>query len=286
VKLLAWDTSSKAGAIVALEWSPQLSTEWKDVRLVSEFAFNVDSTHSERLVWGIHQTLEAARWRLEEIDIFGVGVGPGSFTGLRIGITTARTLAHVFKKPLIGVSSLAVIARPVALHFSQPGFDFEAWVVATTDACKGELFALWGRAKDVARCSRSPDGDSVEVGGKLWKKNVSEIVLEPSLLMQALGKQMKAPGRKSKWIAVGEGRKRYSDAWSKLSRSKELISTSLFPDFVQGRYLGQLAWEAHQAGWSQDGLFVFPKYLRASDAELKLKAGLLKTAPVREIVHA
>src|SRR6516164_2694849 len=100
MKLLAWDTSSKAGTIVALQTTPSL-------RLITELSLHVDLTHSERLLWGIHQVLQAARWEMNEVEGCGVGVGPGSFTGLRVGLTTARTLAHTLKKPLVGVSSLA-----------------------------------------------------------------------------------------------------------------------------------------------------------------------------------
>jgi tRNA threonylcarbamoyladenosine biosynthesis protein TsaB len=251
MKLLAWDTSSKAAAIAAFECSSCLS-------LVSEFSFSCDCSHSERLVWGIHQTLEAARWQLEEVDLFAVGVGPGSFTGLRIGVTTARSFAHLLKKPLVGVSSLAALARPVALSFSQSGCEWDPWVIATTDACKGELFALWGKAQEL-----------VQSGGV-------ERVTSPEELIQILSQQIQAEGKKGRWVAVGEGRKRYSELWAQLPLSQELIPSLLGSDFVQGRMLGQLAWEAYQQGRAQDALGVFPSYLRASDAELKLKAGLLK----------
>src|SRR4051812_2069169 len=110
MKFLAWDTSSKSGAVVAFESRAGAY----DVHLVAELVLNVDSTHSERLLWGIHQVLESARWKLEDVDVFGVGAGPGSFTGLRIGVTTARTLAHSLQKPVVGVSSLLALAHPVA----------------------------------------------------------------------------------------------------------------------------------------------------------------------------
>lgn len=271
MKLLAWDTSSKTGALVAMEWNTER------LQLVTELTLNVDSTHSERLLWGIHQTLESARWRLEEVDAFGVGIGPGSFTGLRIGITTARTLAHTFKKPLVGVSSLAALARPVALHFSQPGLDYRTLVIAVTDACKGELFALWGQANLVSQCSAPAEGDFPG----LWKRGVEEKVLEPEQLVKAIQKKLSPGEIETRWIAIGEGRQRYQKEWEKLPQSQELVYSLPFADHVQGRYLGQLVWESIQAKQDREALHLHPRYLRASDAELKLKAGLLPKGPSR-----
>jgi tRNA threonylcarbamoyl adenosine modification protein YeaZ len=168
-RLIAWDTSSKVGALVALEWddSGTKSTNRLPYRLVSEWTLNIDAAqHSERLLWGIHQMLEACGWKLADIDFFGVGIGPGSFTGLRIGITTARTLAQTLGKPLIGVSSLAALARPVGIHFSDR--KERVIVIATSDAAKGELFALVGAARSLSDCVALSDGDFPG----LWKRGV------------------------------------------------------------------------------------------------------------------
>jgi tRNA threonylcarbamoyladenosine biosynthesis protein TsaB len=279
MKLLAWDTSSKAGAIVALEWqaAPDANSNgaWENVRQAGEWSLNVDSQHSERLLWGIHQMLESARWRLDEIDVFAVGVGPGSFTGLRIGITTARTLAHALGKPLLGISSLAALARPAALWLkaSKRG---DVLVVASTDACKGELFSLWGKASSVAGCVQSPQQeDGVDFVG-LWKRDVREGVLAPDELVESIQSKLK---KESAWLAVGEGRRRYAESWKKLPSRQELKLEVPFSDQVQGRYLGMLAWEAWQAQLDRKALEVHPRYVRASDAEIKLKSGLLKKAP-------
>jgi tRNA threonylcarbamoyladenosine biosynthesis protein TsaB len=273
MKLLAWDTSSKAGAIVALEWTDttETSVQWKSVRQAGEWSLNVDSQHSERLLWGIHQLLESARWKLEEIDVFGVGVGPGSFTGLRIGLTTARTLAHTLSKPLIGVSSLAALARPTALSLKSAGRG-DVMVVAATDACKGELFALYGKASSVAGCAQTP-GEEHE---GLWKRDVHEKVIAPDELVETIQGKLK---KDSAWVAVGEGRSRYLDSWKVLPAKKEIKLEAAFADQVQGRYLGMLAFEVLQARLARRGLQVYPRYVRASDAEIKLKSGLLKRAP-------
>jgi tRNA threonylcarbamoyladenosine biosynthesis protein TsaB len=272
MKLLAWDTSSKQGVLAALEWDETVkvrSDVWKSLRLVSECSLNVEVTHSERLLWAINQTLESTRWKLEDVDLFAVGVGPGSFTSLRVGITTARTLAHTMGKPLIGVSSLAALARPVAQWLALQ--KSKATVVATTDAAKGELFALWGAGTSVQDCVVMAEGDRPGV----WKRGVEERVLTADELVTALKSKSTAG-----WIAVGEGRDRYPDAWQKIA-SKELKVPVPFADHVQGRYVALLGWEAFQAGAVRGALSVFPRYLRAPDAEIKLKAGLLPPGPSR-----
>jgi tRNA threonylcarbamoyl adenosine modification protein YeaZ len=283
MKLLAWDTSSKSGAVVALEWDAAAKAGWSGVRLIGEMSMNVDSVHSERLLWGIDQVLTGARWKLEDVDVLGVGIGPGSFTGLRIGVTTARTLAHTLGKPLIGVSSLAALARPAALALSGSGLGAKnqnrsrAVVVAATDAAKGELFSLWGSARSVLDCVALADGDS----SGLWKRGVEEKVLPPEELMKSIKRKLSEGSGAAGWAVVGEGRNRYLDFWKKLPQAKRLDLLLSFPDQVQGRYLGQLVWEGYQAGLSRAALTVHPRYLRASDAELKLKAGLLPAGPTR-----
>jgi tRNA threonylcarbamoyl adenosine modification protein YeaZ len=274
MKLLAWDTSSTAGALAAIEWEPRSPAGRDGIRLVSEWSLDVAATHSERLLWSIHSILEASRWKLEDVDVFAVGVGPGSFTGLRIGVTTARSLAHTLAKPLIGVSSLAALSRPAAIYLEQQ--KERAVVVATTDACKGELFSLLGSARSVMDCVCTAEGD---LQG-LWKRGVEEAVLTPDALTAAIKKKIGVSVRDKDrktlaWMAIGEGRKRYPEAWAALSKTREIRPAYPFADRIQGRYVAILAWEAYQAGLARDPLLVHPKYLRASDAELKLRAGLL-----------
>lgn len=283
MKLLAWDTSSKTGALAALKWDPSASPAGGGPRLVSEWSLNVESTHSERLLWGVHQVLESARWRIEDVDVFGVGVGPGSFTGLRIGVTTARTLAHTLGKPLVAVSSLAALARPAALWLASRRD--KTILIAATDACKGELFALWGSARSILDCTVTADGD---LPG-LWKRGVEEQVIRPEELVKAihrkLGESSKGASTRSssptRWMAIGEGRHRYLQDWKDLPVDGELKAPVPFADQVQGRFIALLAWEAYQAGIARDALKVHPRYLRASDAELKLRAGLLPPGPSR-----
>lgn len=278
MKLLAWDTSSKVGALVAIEWNPESRPGgWESVRLIGEWTLNVSAAHSERLLWAIHLLLESAQWKLADVDLFAVGIGPGSFTGLRIGVTTARSLAHSLGKPLIAVSSLAALARPAALWLSESKELSQAVIVAATDACKGELFSLWGNSRSVRDCVCLAEGDAPG----LWKRGVEEAVLAPEELIAAVKRKLSQNRKNSFWLALGDGRNRYPEIWKNLPPEREFKAPFPFVNHVQGRYLAQLAWEAFQIGAVREPLKVYPRYVRASDAELKLKAGLLRPAPMR-----
>ena len=275
MKLIGWDTSSKTGALVAIEWGPDivLPDPKQRFKLLSEWTLNLDAAqHSENLLWAIHQMLEAIRWNIQDVDAFAVGVGPGSFTGLRIGLTTARTLADALKKPLIGFSSLSALARPVARHFADS--PDKTIIIASTDAAKGELFTLMGAAKSILDCVSMKQGD---LAG-LWKRGVTEDVLTPENLVKDVKRKLSEKTTKEsiRWCAVGEGRLRYMDYWKQLPQ--KLKSELPIPQFdiIQGRSVAELAWEAYQAGLARDPLSIYPRYLRESDAEKKLKAGLLK----------
>jgi hypothetical protein len=176
------------------------------------------------------------------------------------------------------VSSLAALIRPLALHYSQDNFQFETVLIAATDACKGEIFALWGSPRSVLGCVVKEEG----MPG-LWSPEVEEQVIEPSVLMSSIRKKLAEGSQNTRWIAVGEGRQRYLSDWNQLGSHLELQVPFPHSHHVQGRYLGALVWEAFEAGLARDALSVHPRYLRASDAELKLKAGLLGSGPTRGI---
>ena len=88
--------------------------------------------HAGRLLAAAEEALEAAGVGWEALDRLAVGVGPGSFTGLRIGIATARALAQARGLPMVGVSTLEALAR---------GAGDAPLVLAAIDARRGEIFA-------------------------------------------------------------------------------------------------------------------------------------------------
>lgn len=245
-RVIAWDTSSRTGCIAAFEVAP--------LRLVTELTLNVQMTHSERLLWGIHQVLEAAQWELSEVDLFGVGVGPGSFTGLRIGVATARTLSSTLAKPLIAVSSLKLLSRPLDdLFHGNP----RIIKIAATDACKGELFV------------------SISYQCPKEGQQAFEEVLTPEDLQSRVKAALKQVGPRARWVVVGEGRHRYADAWSAMPKRFEGPDFP-FCDLPQGRSLALVVAEELERSGSHRGLDVLPHYLRVSNAELERAKRLAK----------
>src|SRR5688572_30771886 len=123
--VLALDTTTSSGSCALA----------RDGRVVSEQVDNAPHAHAERLPGDLMSLLDRANIRLADIDIFAVATGPGSFTGLRIGISTMQGLAFAAGKPLIGVSGLDALARVADREAA--GRQIATWV----DAWRGEVYA-------------------------------------------------------------------------------------------------------------------------------------------------
>ncbi|MEG1886992.1 MAG: tRNA (adenosine(37)-N6)-threonylcarbamoyltransferase complex dimerization subunit type 1 TsaB [Oscillospiraceae bacterium] len=103
MKILAIDCSAVAASCAVLE----------DERLLAESFINVKLTHSQTMLPMVENMLKAVKIPLSEIDGFAVTNGPGSFTGIRIGISVVKGLAFAEKKPCVGVSSLEALANNI-----------------------------------------------------------------------------------------------------------------------------------------------------------------------------
>jgi len=100
MKILALDTSSNVATVAIAE----------DNKLICEYTLNHKKTHSQKLMPMIQDLFAACEMTVQDIDAIAVAVGPGSFTGLRIGIATAKALAHAANKPVVSVSTLDAMA--------------------------------------------------------------------------------------------------------------------------------------------------------------------------------
>ncbi len=106
MKILGLDTSTLMTTCAVID----------DDNLIGEFSLSLDMSHSEALVPMIKSLLDNLNLRVEDMDGFAISTGPGSFTGLRIGLATAKAFSHVSNKPIIGVSSLQVLALNAVGH--------------------------------------------------------------------------------------------------------------------------------------------------------------------------
>jgi len=78
--------------------------------LIAQFSLNDKTTHSTKLLPQIEYMMKNAQTEFADIDLFAITTGPGSFTGQRIGVATAKALAHATGKPMVGVSALMAMA--------------------------------------------------------------------------------------------------------------------------------------------------------------------------------
>lgn len=115
MKVLAIDTTSNVATAAVAE----------DDILLGERVLNYKRTHSQKLMPMISELLEELELKAEDIDVFAAANGPGSFTGLRIGVATIKALAHAADKPVVGVSTLAGLAYnlPYCEHIIVPIMD-------------------------------------------------------------------------------------------------------------------------------------------------------------------
>src|SRR5262245_14865579 len=116
MRVLALDTTARAGSVALVE----------DRRVIAAREGDPDRSHGERLPTELLRLLDEARAPLPTVDVFAVAAGPGSFTGLRIGIATMQGLAFVGRRPLVAVSALEALGH-AASHDLRPGMLVGAW---------------------------------------------------------------------------------------------------------------------------------------------------------------
>jgi tRNA threonylcarbamoyladenosine biosynthesis protein TsaB len=123
MRVLAVETSTPAGGAALLDGE----------LVVGEYALDVSATHSERLMGAIDRLLTDAGWTVRDLEGLAVAVGPGSFTGLRIGLSTVKGLALALAIPIAAVPTLDALAA---------GVPFAALPVCPVlDARKREVYA-------------------------------------------------------------------------------------------------------------------------------------------------
>jgi tRNA threonylcarbamoyladenosine biosynthesis protein TsaB len=231
MKILGIDTSTKAGSLALVE----------DSKIIWEYNFYLKTTHSEHLLPLIKEMLEQGGVKVEDLSGIAVVSGPGSFTGLRVGVSCARTLAQWLKIPLVGVSSLDALAWPFS-------FQKEAYICPLIDARKREVYtSLYENRKGFRRCE-----DYLAISPFLWADRLKE--------------KVEKDGKKV--ILVGNGLSLYQGIFEeKLGRDAFFV-----PAVFSSPRAVVVVWLAQKEITNSPPVkLIKPFYLRPSEAELKWK---------------
>jgi tRNA threonylcarbamoyladenosine biosynthesis protein TsaB len=228
MKILAVDTATKSCSVAVID----------DDSLLAESTTINDRTHSRQLLNIIDIVLGKAGLKISQIDGFAVSIGPGSFTGLRLGIVSVKGLAFSLNKPVVGVSSLETLA----FQCKQNPY----LICPVLDARKQEVYFCRYRFKK----------------GKL----------EPEIPERVASPAEAARGIREPCVLIGNGAQLYQELLS-----TELGALAYFADqsqhTIQASAVARLSLPRFKRQETDDVHLLVPHYIRNSDAELKINTG-------------
>jgi tRNA threonylcarbamoyladenosine biosynthesis protein TsaB len=232
VLILALDTSSTTGSLAVL----------RDEKLIGAVSTFADETYSSRMFRHLEFLLQELSLKLEQFDLFAVSAGPGSFTGLRVGLVAAKGWSEVYNKPAVGISVLEAIAAQ--------SNSASAVLVPVFDARRGQVyFGVYRREKN----SLALEGD--------------ECVLRPDEFLRTIAER---PGS-SEFAVISPTPEVLDSDLSRIEKEHlpaphvERVSTVLAP------LIGQLGYRRAQRGQVSDALTLDANYVRRTDAEVYAK---------------
>lgn len=232
MKILAVDTAARSCSVAVTE----------SFSLLAEISRVSTQTHSKHLLTMIEQTLEQAGVSLDEMDGFAVTRGPGSFTGLRIGLSVVKGLAMATGKPVVGVSSLKALAFPFLMTSQM--------ICTLMDARKSEVYMAGYRYQS------DPEGKPHLVC------EIPEQVLPPDSALAMLQEPC---------LFVGSGvavyHQQIRDHISALGRSPLFAPSCMH--VVRASAVAQLSLTHFRKGRIEHIATLKPHYIRKSDAEIK-----------------
>lgn len=220
----------------------------RDENLVVEAFANVGLTHSETLMPMVDRVVNDAGITVRQLDVIAVTIGPGSFTGLRIGLAAAKGLAMATDKPLIGISTLEVLAHNLSCSSLLAG--------TILDARKGEVY---GACFDVSQVYPQRLGEELACSPEDFCREADRWLAETD---------------RSGLVLLGDGfnsyRQIFIDHWG--NKLKLLPSHQQLPRAASLASLARV--KALQNNYS-DRLLLRPTYLRLSEAQNRLGVGEL-----------
>lgn len=249
-KLLAIDTSTSV-LTVALS---------VDGKVVSERRSQAERNHSIKLLPEIEDMLKGAGAVPADLDAVAVGTGPGSYTGVRIGVTVAKTFAWSLGIPVIGVSGLEALALGDAhtLERESPSSSAPRWYVPLLDARRKQAFC--------AVYASGPNG---------WQRMAEDGIRVVEDWLEPLGELLarsREQGAGPEGILFGgetTGFRETIQAWSESGR--EPVLTDIRDSGISAAEIAELAWRRIGSGAEADDTHgLVPNYTQLAEAEVKL----------------
>lgn len=252
MRVLGLDSSTLVAGIAVIE----------DEKVIMEGFLQTRKMHSERLLPLIDTWMRQAELSLEELDGIAVTIGPGSFTGLRIGISTAKGLAQGLGKPLVGTPTLDVLALNLA--------GASGLICPILDARKGEVYTA-------VYCSPAPNlvlrftNHLAAAPESLWSwlENGDWPALDtPIEIISGRAAEHRPTDPYPRVAFLGDGVQTY---WEEIenrlgSRAYRALPGQRWPRACQAAFLGL---QRLRAGDIPDLFTVTPAYIRPSEAEIK-----------------
>ena len=224
MRVLGIETSTLQGGVALVDGH----------RVVCERTLSVQVTHSERLLPAIDAVLADAGTTLERLDGLAVSIGPGSFTGLRIGVSTVKGLAYATGLPVIGVPTL------MAMAWLLPAAQYP--ICPLLDARKQEVYAALFRHTDAGLVQVWDDR-------AISPERLCPLIDEPTLF-------------------VGDGVGAYADLW-RARLGDRMLQPPVFAREPRPAIIAALGRERLERGERDDAERLVPRYLRPSEAELR-----------------
>jgi tRNA threonylcarbamoyladenosine biosynthesis protein TsaB len=243
MRVLALDTTTRSGSVALVD----------DNRLIEERAGDPSRAHAERLPADLLDLIAQHGMAMSSIDLFAVASGPGSFTGLRIGIATTQGLASVHRRPVAAISALEALG-----HLGSIGTPRASLVGAWMDAHRGQVFsALY----------EIGDGDPFTAERLIELEGPS--VAPPADTLARW--QPRLSGRDV--VLVGDGAVLYGAVAS--------TAGAVLPTPLLAAAIAQIGVVRLRAGTAGTGAAIQPLYVRRPDAEIARDAERSRIAALR-----
>ncbi len=225
------------------------STEVGSLGLVNEDDFlgeinlYLQHRHSERIIVNIDHLLRETEHKVQDLEGMAVGVGPGSFTGLRIGVTTARTMAQFLEIPITGISTLDILAYNILSSEKK-------WILPVIDASRKRVYTSLYKYNE---------NDLIIIDkAKIWE--------EQALTLDELFDKLKEQAGNEKIYITGNGVNNYKNYFQESELN--FYFSSIVQNFSRGSVIAELGLNYIKNGKNQNIFELTPNYLKKAQARV------------------